>query len=62
MNNKSVILAVSNDYLELPKACFNNYKEMSKYTGKSIAVCHCAVSRGSVDKKLNLKYIRVKID
>ena len=60
--NGYVILAVSNDDLELPIACFTNYEEMQKYTGKSKSVCYCSVSRGDIDRKLNCKYIKVKVE
>ena len=56
-----VILAVSNDDLELPIAMFLNYQEMMKYTGKTLNSCQCAVCRGTIDPKRKCRYIKINL-
>ena len=58
---KSVIQAVTNDIYEFPILQFDTYKEMSKYLGLSIKHCHCMVSRGTIYRRLNCKFIKISL-
>lgn len=59
---KSVIQAVTNDIYEFPILQFDTYKEMSKYLGLSIKHCHCIVSRGTIYRRLNCKFIKISLE
>ena len=56
---KFYYVAVTPDKYEFPLFVADNYKELSNWSGVSVSCLKMAVHRGSVDKKLNCKYIRV---
>lgn len=59
---KSIIQAVTNDIYEFPIIQFDSYKEMAKYLGLSKKHCHCLVSRGTIYRKLNCKFIKISLE
>lgn len=59
---KKVYMAVTNNKYELPVALFDNLRALSFWSNKSIECLKTAISRGTADKKLNCKYVRVIID
>ena len=62
MKNNYVILAVSNDDLELPKVILLNYQEMQDYSGKPLKKCYSFIHNKTLDKTLNCRYIKVELD
>lgn len=62
INDKYVILVVSNDKYELPLDIFVNYQKMAEKLNITLHQCYDKVSKGNVDKKRNCMYRKVKIE
>lgn len=59
---KKVYMAVTNNKYELPLALFDSIQTLSFWSGRPIKTLTCYITRGTLDKKLKCKYIRVLID
>lgn len=62
MRQESVILAISNDKYELPTMQFESTREMSKTLGISMKHCNSILSKQTVFRELNCRFIRVYLD
>ena len=61
MEKNYIIMAVSNDSLELPIAMLLDYEEMQAYSNKTLVQCYRYIHYNSLDKKNNCRYIKVKL-
>lgn len=57
-----VYMAVTNDEYELPIAFFDNFKECCDYANKKKLNMRCAISRKSVNKEINCRFISVDLE
>lgn len=56
-----VYLAITNDIYELPVAVFDNAKQAAMWLGVSRKHIFSYISRGTVNKRYNIKFIKVII-
>lgn len=60
--SESVIQGVTNDVYEFPILQFDTYREMAKYLGISVNHCRSMVSKGTIYKRLNCKFIKINLE
>lgn len=57
-----LIEAVTNDVYEFPIRVFDSYKEMAASLNRSINHCQCMVSKGTLFRELNCKFIKINLE